>query len=226
LTAPAAYAEGLRVLWLLFSRGVSATWDGTTVVISPQDSTADGAIEELEAVLRPDVDGRSYLQRARERHAPFLQEIKAAKPTDVDARPWRSAIEGLESFLFSGWADEALRLGWPHDELFRVPELWGQIHLCGAGLLIGNNEVTEVTASRIGIKTASGAPQGFYRKPQVDYCLVYRTRLKMVGEDASKEEFQLRALEAVVNLYRSHHPDADVDGANAAVRAAIKEAAP
>ena len=47
----------------------------------------------------------------------------------------------------------------------------------------------------------------------------------MVGEDASKEEFQLRALEAVVNLYRSHHPNADVDTAKAAVLAAIKEVA-
>ena len=98
MTKSAAYAEGLRVLWLLFSRGVSATWDGTTVVISPPDSTADGAIEELEAVLRPDADGRSYLPRARERHAPLLQEIKAAKPEDATNRQWRSAIEGAGVF--------------------------------------------------------------------------------------------------------------------------------
>ena len=221
MTTPAVYAEGLRVLWLLFSRGVSATWDETAVVISPPDSTSDGAIEELEAVLRPGGDGRSYLQRARERYAPFLRRVKAAKPPDVDDKLWRPAIEGLEGFLLSGWADEALRLGWPDDELFRVPELWSQIHLCGAGLLIGDREVTEVTAFRIGIKTASGSPLGFYRKPAVDYGLAYRSRIKQLGDDSAKEEFQLRALEAVVSLFRANHPNADIDEAKAAVLAAI-----
>ena len=98
MSTPAIYAEGLRVLWSLASRGVSATWDRSGVVLTPPDPTADGVIEKLEAALRPGVDGRSYLQRARERHAPFLREVKAAKPTDVDARPWQRAIEGLESF--------------------------------------------------------------------------------------------------------------------------------
>jgi hypothetical protein len=129
MTAPGVYAEGLRVLWLLFSRGVSAAWDGTAVVIAPPDPTADGAIEALETVLRPDADGCSYLQRARARHASFLREAADAKPADATSRQWRDAIEGLESFLLSGWGDEALRLGWPRDELFKVPELWSQIGL-------------------------------------------------------------------------------------------------
>jgi hypothetical protein len=226
VTAPAVYAEGLRVLWSLASRGVSATWDRSGVVLTPPDPTADGVIEKLEAALRPGVDGRSYLQWARERHAPFLREVKAAKPTDVDARPWQRAIEGLESFLFSGWADEALRLGWPEDELFRVPKLWSQINLCGLALLIGDHTFTEVTASRIGIKTSSGAPQGFYRKPPINYALAYRTRLKMAGEDGLREEPRLRALEAVVGMYLINHPGVGVDEAKAAVLAAIKEAAP
>ena len=62
--------------------------------------------------------------------------------------------------------------------------------------------------------------------PTVDYGSVYRTRIKQLGDDGLKEEPRLRALEAVVNLYRSHHPNADVDTAKAAVLAAIKEAAP
>ena len=74
--------------------------------------------------------------------------------------------------------------------------------------------------------TADGATLAFYRKPAVDYAVAYRARIKQLGLDASKEEFQLRALEAVVNLYCSHHPNADVDTAKAAVLAAIKEAAP
>jgi hypothetical protein len=138
-------------------------------------------VQALAAVLRPDADGRSYLQRARERHAPFLREVKGTKPADADNRQWRSAIEGLESFLLSGWADEALRLGWPRDELYAVPPLWSRVDLCGAGLLIGDREVTGVTSSAIQIKTASGATQSFYRKPALDYGLVYRERLKLVG---------------------------------------------
>jgi hypothetical protein len=204
MTTPAIYAEGLRVLWLLASRGVSATWDGTTVAVEPPDPAADGAIEALEAVLRLDADGRSYLQLVRERHAPFLREVKAAKPEDVDARQWRRAIEGLESFLLSGWGDEALRLGWSDDELFCVPKLWSQIHLCGAALAIGDREVVNISATEIRIKTTSGATLAFYRRPEIDYRLVYTERLKRFGLDASKEEFQLRAREHAVNVCRAN----------------------
>jgi hypothetical protein len=221
MTVPAVYAEGLRVLWLLFSRGVSATWDGTAVGVAPPDPTADGAIEELEAVLRPDADGRSYLQRARARHAPFLREVNDARPADATNRQWRSAIEGLESFLLSGWGDEALGLGWPRDELYAVPPLWSRVDLCGAGLLIGDGEVISVTSSRIGIRTPNGSEQGFYRRPTVDYGVAFRARIKSLGDDGLKEEPRLRALEAVVSLYRNNHPNADVDTAKAAVLAAI-----
>ena len=224
MTAPAAYAEGLRILWLLFSRGVSATWDGTAVVIAPPDPTADDAIEALEALLRPDTDGRSYLQRVRERHAPFLREVKVAKPEDVDNRQWRRAIEGLESFLLSGWGDEALRLNWSETELFRVPELWSQIHLCGAGLLIGDRIVTKVTATEIRIRTASGSTLAFYRRPAVDYRLVYETRLKLIrGNYANDgaEEPRLRALEYAVSVFRDNNRNASLEEARAAVLAAL-----
>ena len=50
----------------------------------------------------------------------------------------------------------------------------------------------------------------------------------MACEDARKEscveEVRLRAVEAVVDLYRNHHPSADVDTAKAAVLAAIVKA--
>ena len=114
MTTPVIYAEGLRALWFLASRGVSATWSGATVLLAPPEPVAE--VQALEAVLRPDADGRSYLQRARARHAPFLREINDAKPADATNRQWRDAIEGLESFLLSGWGDEALRLGWPRDQ--------------------------------------------------------------------------------------------------------------
>jgi hypothetical protein len=220
MTTSAAYAEGLRVLWLLFSRGVSAVWDGTAVVISPPDSTADGAIEELEAVLRPNADGRSYLQRARERHTRFLQEVEAAKPADATGREWRRGIEGLESFLFSGWADEALRLGWSKAELYAIPPLWARVDLCGAGLAIGDRTITEITADAISILTPSGSTLRICRRPAVDYAVAYHARLKMVGEDAGRAEFQLRALEATANLYLANNPGTSIDEAKIAVLAA------
>ena len=60
------------------------------------------------------------------------------------------------------------------------------------------------------------------RRLEVDYALAYRGRIKEAGEDACKEEVQLRAREAVVNLYRANNPDASIDEAAAAVMAAIK----
>ena len=46
--------------------------------------------------------------------------------------------------------------------------------------------------------------------------------VKQIGLDAGKKEFQLRALEAVVNLCRSDHPNADIDTAKAAAVTAVK----
>jgi hypothetical protein len=140
--------------------------------------------------------------------------VAQRRPPDVRDSDWEAA-------LAAGHAAEALRLGWPEDELFRVPKLWSQ-NFCGAALLIGDREVTEITASRIGIKTSSGAPQGFYRKPQVDYGVAHRARIKSLGDDGLKEEFQLRALEHTVNLYLANHPGAGIDAANAAVRDIIQ----
>jgi hypothetical protein len=227
MTAPAVYAEGLRVLWLLFSRGVSATWNGTAVGVAPPDPTADGAIEELAAVLRPDADGRSYLQRARARHALFLREVNDAKPADATNRQWRDAIEGLESFLLSGWGDEALHLGWPHDELYAVPPLWSRVDLCGVGLAIGDREVVSIAADRIQIKAPSGSVLSFYRKPTVDYRLVFETQLKLIRGNypGGAEESRLRAFEFAVRFCRDHNRDLDLETAKTMVAAAIKRSA-
>jgi hypothetical protein len=220
VTTPAVYAEGLRTLWFLASRGVAATWDGATVVLAPPEPVAEA--RALEAVLRP-VDGRSYLQRARARHASFLREVNDAKPADATNRQWRDAIEGLESFLLSGWSDEALRLGWPRDELFKVPELWSQIDRCGCALLIAGREVIGITPGEIRIKTSSGGTLAFYRRPTVDYALVFRERLKRLGLDAGKEEVRLRAVEHAVNVCRAN-TGLDLESAKRMVSDAIKAA--
>ena len=103
--------------------------------------------------------------------------------------------------------------------------MWSRVDLCGAALLIGDCTVTEITPTRIQIKTASGAPQGFYQRPKVDYGLAYRERIRVAGEDGRGQEVRLRAVEAVINLYRNHHPSADFESAKAAVLAAIKGSA-
>jgi len=196
-------------------------WDGTAITFRPPHPVADGVVEALASMMRPGPDGRSILDAAWERHTPLLNSIRAARPSDVLNDPWRHTIDGLRIFLLSGLGDEAERLGWLRDELYAVPSVWNRVDLCGAALLIGDSAVVEVTSTRIQIRTSSGATQSFYRRPVPDYALAFRERLKAAGEDGRGAEVRLRALEAVVNLYRSHHPDADVDTAKAAVLAAI-----
>jgi hypothetical protein len=90
----------------------------------------------------------------------------------------------------------------------------------GVRLLIGDREAVEVTRAEIRIETASGAVQSFYRRPAVDYGLVYSKRLKLLGDDANKDEPRLRAVEYAVNFYRSHR-DCSLEDAKSAVANAI-----
>jgi hypothetical protein len=177
-----------------------------------------------------DLPSRSELTKLtkppQEDQRALLEAAARARPPDVKDAHWEAALRGLKAFLEAGHGAEALRLGWPKDELYAVPLLWSRIDSCGAALLIGDREIVNITSAEIRIKAASGSTLAFYRKPQVDYGVAYCARLKMVGDDAYKEEFQLRALEATVSLYRSNHPGVDIDAAKAAVVAAIKKAAP
>jgi hypothetical protein len=158
----------------------------------------------------------------RERADTAVAAAISATPPDVPPDFWRKAIDGLWVFVAAGHGAEAERLGWPRDELYRVPELWSQIHLSGAALLVCDCEVTEITAGAIRVKTTSGAIWAFYRRPKIDYALAYRERIRLAGEDGRGEEVRLRALEAVVNLYLSHHPGVDIDTAKAAVLGSVK----
>ena len=171
------------------------------------------ALREAEEVKAHAALGLVPLPSVPEHHLNLLLRIERAKPNNVNEAQWEEAMRGLRTFLATGHADEALRLGWPEDELFRVPELWSQIHLCGAALLIGDREVVNITSTEIRIKTASGSTLAFYRKPEVDYGVAYRARIKMLGDDGLKEEPRLRAFEPTVNLYLANHPGADIDAA-------------
>ena len=56
---------------------------------------------------------------------------------------------------------------------------------------------------------------------RIDYGLAYRARIKALGDDALKEEYRLRAFDAMVYLFRADNPGVDIDTANAAMRAII-----
>jgi hypothetical protein len=156
---------------------------------------------------------------------PLLQSVEAARPRDVDDVHWQTALRGLRAFLAAGHGDEAERLGWPRDELFAIPPVWSRVDLCGVGLLIGDCEVTEVTPTRIGIRTASGAPQAFYRRPQPNYAVAYKAHLALNRHEteAGNQEARLRAIERVVGLYRQHHPNCTIDEAKVAVLQALAQ---
>ena len=214
------------VLGSLAQVGVSVQWRGGRAVFKaaaapPADIVAliDTRKAEISAFLHPDA-----IQSRLDAEANVL---RAPRPPDVADDRWETALRGLRAFLAAGHGHEAARLGWPRDELYAVPPLWSQINLCGAALLIGDREVVSLTADAIALRTPSGAVLRTYRKPQIDYALIYETRLKLIrGNYAGhSEEPRLRAVEHTVNTYRSNHPSDTVDTAKTAVLAAINRAA-
>jgi hypothetical protein len=190
---------------------LNAAGDG---LLLEADGDPPADLVELLRAAKSELVGRLREQRR------LLEAVASARPPDVTSAQWRVAMKGLEVFLTAGHGAEAERLGWTRDELYAVPPLWARVDLCGAALLIGDREVVDITSSAIQIKTASGAMLSFYRKPALDLALVYRERLKLFGEDACKEEVQLRAIEHTVNFCRSN-TGCDLATATAAVRAAI-----
>ena len=167
--------------------------------------------------------GLTPLTDQLDRHLPLLCDIEEARPPDATDVQWDAAMSGVRRFLATGDADEAMRLGWPHEELFTVPPLWSRVDLCGAGLLIGDREVADITADAIKIKTASGATLSLYRRPQPDLALVYRERLKAL-RGLGGDEPHFRAFDFTVNFCREHS-GCDLEQAKARVRAAIAKAA-
>jgi hypothetical protein len=181
------------------------------------------AWQEVEETKARAALGLTPLTDPLDRHLPLLCDIEEARPPDATDAQWDAAMSGVRAFLASGRADEALRLGWPHDELFAVPPLWANVALCGAALLIGDREVTAVTADKIQIKSESGSILSFYRRPQPDYGLVYRERLKAL-RGLGGDEPHFRAFDFTVNFCREHS-GCDLEQAKALVRAAIAKPA-
>jgi hypothetical protein len=76
---------------------------------------------------------------------------------------WALAVQGLPHFVSLGFGDQACLMGWSKDELYRVPELWSQVHLTGAALLIDDRRVLAITADNIVVATRSGSTLKFRR---------------------------------------------------------------
>ena len=145
-----------------------------------------------------DLPSRSELTKLtkppQEDQRALLEAAARARPPDVKDAHWEAALRGLKAFLEAGHGAEALRLGWPKDELYAVPLLWSRI-IVRPALLIGDREIVNITSAEIRIKAASGSTLAFYRKPAVDYGVAYRARIKELGDDGLKEEPRLRAFE-------------------------------
>jgi hypothetical protein len=194
------------VLSQLALAGVTVQWRDGKAVFKAVAAPSAGVIALIDA-RKADISAFLHPDAVRRRLDAEAEVLRAPRPPDVSDDRWETALDGLRAFVVAGYGDEAQRLGWPRDELYRVPQLWSQIHVCGCALVIGDNEVVEVTPTRIGIKTRSGAIQSFYRKPQVDYALVHETRLKLIrGSFADgSEEPKLRSFEFAINFYRSNN---------------------
>jgi hypothetical protein len=140
-----------------------------------------------------------------EPRSPILDAISAARPPDVGDSQWKVAMRGLEAFLAAGHAAEAERLGWPPNELYGVPPVWARVELCGAGLLVGDRQVTAITTTEIRVKTSSGSSLAFYRRPEVDFALIFESRRQLLAGSVGSGEARLRAREWAVREYRRLH---------------------
>jgi hypothetical protein len=153
-----------------------------------------------------DKTDKTYPVAPETNRSAIVEAAARSRPEDVSDAHWETALLGLRAFLDAGWGDKAEAAGWRHDELYRVPPVWARVDLCGAGLLIGDRTVTEVTSETIALVTASGAVQRFCRKPEPDFGLVYETHLKLIRGNYSgdSEEPRLRALEHTVRFCCDH----------------------
>jgi hypothetical protein len=207
-------------------RGYSVTLGAApgTLKLRPGGAPPADLLAILTAAKADIVAHLGAVKAGRDRHKAFVDDINSRRPPDVGDANWRTVLAGLYAFLASGHGDVAECLGWPSSELYAVPPVWARIDLCGAALLIGDREVTDITADAIRIKTASGATLNFYRKPQPDYRLVYETRrkaLKSLGAD----EAHFRALDHAVSFCREHS-GCNLETAKALVRDAVAKEHP
>jgi hypothetical protein len=149
--------SALEVLDKAKKAGVRLTLDGDAFIaeIETPPLPAD-VVAELRAA-KPDIMSILTARAAGE------EALRSRQPMDCPPARWEAAVRGLERFLAEGWADAAAAMGWTAPELYRLPPLWSQIWLVGAGWLIGDRRVIAVTESNIVIKASAGSCLKFRR---------------------------------------------------------------
>ena len=111
------------------------------------------------------------------RREPFLEAVEG-RPTDVSDARWESAIKGLRAFLLSGYGGRC-----------RAPRLAARRALPCPRAVVADQPLRRRAAdwrsrgdrsfgTAIRIRTASGASQAFYRRPEPDLAQVYRERVE------------------------------------------------
>jgi hypothetical protein len=137
--------------------GVELILDGDGIFLETKTPPPPADVVALLKSVKPD------LLRILECRAAAEAALGSEMPTDC--RPWRWVVaqDGLTRFLVEGWGDKAALMGWTPTELYRVPELWSQISLTGAALLIGDKKVIAVTEASIVVETQSGSRLTFRR---------------------------------------------------------------
>jgi hypothetical protein len=154
----ATLPSGDKALDLARSYGVAVTLkaDGRGLILEADTSPPPDVLEALRAA-KPDLlrilIGREAAKAASE----------AAAPPDCPERRWAQAQYGLHRFVGERWGDQAARLGWTIEELYRVPRVWARVSLTGAALLIGDRRVVAITEAAIVIETRSGSHLKFRR---------------------------------------------------------------
>ena len=148
-----------EVLALAQARGVTIRLDGAELELSA-DRKPDSDLLDAIAGRKADIVAFLHPDAVRRRLEAEAGVLRAPRPPDVTDVAWKTAIDGLRAFIAGGYGAEAERCGWTKAELYRVPELWSQIHLTGAGLLIGDREVVGITPNEIRTQSLVGRVAG------------------------------------------------------------------
>lgn len=149
-------AVALEALAAAEAAGVTITLDGDGLILEANPAPSPTIVALLKGVkpaLLPVLAARDAARAA----------FEAQPPSDCSEPRWAMAQYGLQHFVEDGWADPAALMGWPPEELYRVPPVWSRIDLTGAALLIGDRKIIAVTQALIAIETRSASQLKFRR---------------------------------------------------------------
>ena len=138
----------------------------------------------------------------------------------VDDRLFEAGIEGGPV----AWLHDEIVIEVREDQADRAAEILKQAMIDGFAETFPGAPLNGLVDPHIGLNWGEAKAGGTPRSsplPEPDYRALYDARLKLFGDDACKEEFQLRAIEHAVNVYRAQ-TGVGIDAAKCAVLEAIK----